>query len=144
MIISRSRCLRCQRNQNKCSMERPACERCREAHAKCIYDAPEAKRPRPKSKDSNSQQNFVTKMSQHPFYCSKMKSVRLPDPHLLDAIHLACSRHNVDPCDPEEAKRRCYSMDGSALLAFGILIEELVGTQLEQLNDYLRYLENRK
>lgn len=58
----------------------------------------------------------------------------LPDGNLLDCIHDAASRHAVFN-HPSE-----YTMDGSALLVFGVIAEEMIKGQVERI---IKYQQNK-
>ena len=56
----------------------------------------------------------------------------MPDSNLLDHIHNAASRHLVaEPLKP------LYAMDGSALMLFGIVAEEMIKREAEGIREYI-------
>lgn len=88
---------------------------------------------------NNSNNNLENHMSHH--YSQHLQSsnhpIPLPYPELLDGIHYAASQHyHPGPGSmPEEEAHGYHSMDGSALMASGVLVQEYIRDALAMIHD---------
>lgn len=133
-------CLNCIVEKRYCNRERP-CRRCVRRNIQCLYNDPEERplgptTPNPTFSQKTHLLRLRSRMAGN-MGQAMVESGRLPDSNLLDHIHNAASRHLVtEPLKP------LYSLDGSALLLFGIVAEEMIEREAEAIREFMERGEN--
>lgn len=137
-------CINCIAERRKCDYNRP-CKRCVQLNIECIYtesslhDELGPTTPNPTfsqlahlGSQANTRHGIIGK--------SLMQAGLVPDSNLLDHIHDAASRQLfVDP-----NLRALYALDGTALLLFGIIVEEMMRREVEAIDEYVERQEKEQ
>lgn len=130
-------CINCIAERRKCDYTRP-CKRCVQRNIECIYtDSSQHEELGPTTPNptfsqlahlgslANTRHGIIGK--------SLMQAGLCPDSNLLDHIHDAASRQLF----VDENLRPLYALDGTALLLFGVIVEEMIKGEVEAIDEYV-------
>jgi hypothetical protein len=122
------RCHMCRVSRKVCGQERPSCRQCEDLYLQCIYHSEPVVRQSVHAPNYSKRQaalNVKWRLIKRKGDM-RIEGLPVPDEHLMDLIHRAA----IDHCESAFTKMHgmpfYHNFESSALMAFAVLVEELL------------------